>query len=615
MVLQPFHEIPASDFDDGSASTGRQFLWKPPLWRRWLALLLICCVGLTTGCSPDQFIKADSTSSRLVIANLSDPKTFNPVLNAEHPNIFLYAFRGLTDEDGVTGEVVPSLAESWEISEDGKTVVFTLRAGLKWSDGEPLTSEDVTFTFNEVIFNEAIPTSQRDVMRIGQQGLLPAVRALDERRVEFVLPEPFAPFLRTMEIWIIPAHILRPSVEAKDADGNPLFLSTWGTDTDPTKIICNGPYRLKSYVNGERVIFERNPYYWGKGEQGEPQPYIEEFVWQLNPSTETMLLQFRSGDLDMLGVSPQYFALLKREEQRGNFTIHNAGEALGTSFLSFNLNRASRDGKPLIDPIKSAWFNSPEFRQAVAYGIDRQTMINNIYQGLGRPQNSPISVQSPFYAPPEAGIPAYDYDPEKSKELLLSAGFQYNATGELEDAEGNRVRFTLITNSGNKIREAVGAQIKQDLAKLGMQVDFQPLAFNLLVDKLTDSLDWEAHILSLTGGLDPNGGANVWALDGALHMFNQNAQAGQPPLEGWVAADWEKEIADLYIEGARTLDEAERKAIYQRTQYLTQTYLPFIYTVNPYNQGAVRNTVGNVKYSGVTQPYATWNINELTIEP
>jgi peptide/nickel transport system substrate-binding protein len=418
--------------------------------------------------------------------------------------------------------------------------------------------------------------------------------------------------LRTTGVEIIPEHILRSAVETTDAEGNPLFLSTWGTDTDPAQLVGNGPYRIASYTPGERVIFERNPYYWSTGSSGEPQPYIEQFVWQIIGSTDNALLQFRSGGLDLVSVSPEFFSLLKREEDRGSFQIYNGGPSLGTNFIAFNLNQGSRDGQPLVDPVRSAWFNTVEFRQAVSYGIDRQTMINNIFQGLGEPQTSPISVPSPFYAPPEDGIRTYPYDPEKARELLLSAGFQYNASGELEDADGNRVRFTLITNSGNKIREAIGAQIKQDLSQLGIQVDFQPLAFNLLVDRLTDSLDWEAFVLGLTGGLEPNGGANVWLLDGALHAFNQQAGPGQTPLEGWQYADWEKRIADLYIEAAQVTDEEKRYELYKETQQLTQEYLPFIYLINNLSLAAVRDHVQNLKYTAIGG--ALWNIQELTLD-
>ncbi|WP_347279965.1 ABC transporter substrate-binding protein [Leptolyngbya sp. FACHB-60] len=574
--------------------------------------MLVILVGIASGgCDPTRFAQASADVPRLVLSALSDPKTFNPILSQESPNIFGLTFEGLTTTDGVSGETVPALAESWEISDDGTVLVFTLRDGLRWSDGEPLTVDDVVFTY-DVLFNPAIPTNSRDGFRIGTEGRFPQVSKVDERRVQFTLPEPFAPMLQNTSLEVIPAHILRPTVEGTDGQGNPLFLSTWGTDTAPGKIVGNGPYRLAQYISGERLVFERNPYYWQKDDQGNQQPYIEQIVWQIVGSTDTAFFQFRSGGLDLESVQPDFFSLLKREEERGDFTIYNGGPGLGTNFFAFNLNRASRNGKPLVNPVKSAWFNSVAFRQAVSYAIDRQTMVNNIFQGLGQPQTSPISVPSPFFAPPEMGIRTYDYDLEKAKQMLLADGFQYNAANHLLDAGGNRVRFTLITNSGNKIRESIGAQIKNDLAKLGIQVDFQPLAFNSLVDRLTDSLEWEALVLGLTGGTEPNGGANVWLLDGALHAFNQNAGPGQDPLEGWQAADWERRIADLYVQAAQVIDEDERFELYKETQRLTQEYLPFMYLINNLSLTAVRNRVQGVKFTALGG--ALWNIHELTVE-
>jgi peptide/nickel transport system substrate-binding protein len=586
-------------------------LASPRPWR-WLALLLVGLLVLPmAGCSLDQFARAEADVPRLVTSVLSDPKTFNPILSQESPNIFGFTFEGLTTTDGISGDTVPALAESWDISEDGRTLVFTLREGLRWSDGEPLTAADVVFTY-DVLFNPAIPTNSRDGFRIGTQGLLPTVSQLDDRRVQFSLPEPFAPMLRNTSLEIIPEHILRSPVETTDAQGNPLFLSTWGTDTPVNQIIGNGPYRLARYVPGERVVFERNPYYWRQDEQGNPQPYVQQVVWQIVSSTDTAFFQFRSGGLDLVGVQPDFFSLLKREEDRGNFTIYDGGPSLGTNFFAFNLNQASRNGRPLVNPVRSRWFNSVAFRQAVSYGIDRDTMVNNIFQGLGEPQTSPISVPSPYYAPPEMGIRTYDYDPDRARELLLADGFQYNAAGQLLDAEGNRVRFTLITNSGNRIRESIGAQIKNDLEKLGMQVDFQPLAFNALVDRLTDSLDWEAMVLGLTGGVEPNGGANVWLLDGALHAFNQQAGPGADPIDGWQAADWETRIAELYIQAAQEVDEDQRFELYRETQQLTQEYLPFTYLINNLSLTAVRNRVDGVQYTALGG--ALWNIHELRVE-
>lgn len=584
------------------------------LGKRGLSLLLIAVSAIAlTACNPSQFTKAEAITSRIVFTSLGDPKTFNPALNQEYPNIFLYTSRGLTEVDGETGEMVPALAESWTVAEDGKTFVFTLREGLQWSDGEPLTADDVIFTYQDVLFNEAIPATSRDLFLIGEAGEMPKIAKLDDRRIEFTLPEPFAPFIRTTELGVLPSHALKDTITTLDSEGNPEFLATWTAATPPEEVISNGPYRLKQYLPSQRVIFERNPYYWEKDDEGDQQPYIQELVWQVIENSNNQLLQFRSGGLDLIGVGPDEFALMKREEERGNFTIHSGGAALGTTFITFNLNKASRDGQPLVDPIKSRWFNSLAFRQAVSYAIDRPTMVNNIYQGLGEPQVSPIPVKSPFYAGGEAGIPTYDYNLEKARSLLEADGFQLDAENQLLDADGNRVRFTLITNAGNKIREAIGAQIKQDLAKIGIQVDFQPISFSALVTKLTDSLDWEAHIIGFTASLEPNNGANVWLTTGSLHSFNQNSLPGQEPIEGWEVADWEQAIADIYIQAAQEVDEAKRRELYVESQRLTQEYLPFIYLVNPYSFGAIRNTIQGIKFSGVTRPAALWNVQDLTL--
>ncbi len=594
-------------------------------FRRWLSVLLTMTLWLSAGvvlggCNPTALKTEAAQVSQLVLHSLSDPKTFNYALNQEFPNVFRFTFEGLTTTNDLTGKVEPALAESWQSFDNNQRWVFTLREGLKWSDGKPLTADDVIFTFKDVVFNPDIPTDQKDSIKIGAKGAFPEIRKLDDRRVEFILPEPFAPFLRSVAgpeygIAILPKHVLQNAVTSKDANGNPQFTSTWGTDTPPEKIVTNGAYRIASYTASQRVILERNPYYWRKDSQGNSQPYIDRIIWQIIESTETALLQFRSGGLDLTDgwgrLPPEHFGLLKQEEKRGNFQVYTAEERPGTNFIAFNLNKGRRKGRPLVDPIKSSWFNSVEFRQAVAYAIDRQRMINNSLQGLGELQTSPISVQSPYYISPKEGLKVYDYNLERSKQLLRQAGFRYNDKEQLLDAEGNRVRFTLITNAENKTRVAFGAQIKQDLSKIGIQVDFNPIAFNTLVDKLANTLDWECYLLGFTGGVEPNDGANVWSPDGGLHSFNQKPQPGQAPLEGREVYDWEAEIGRLYIEGAREVDEAKRKAIYAETQRITQEYLPMIYLVNGLSMSGVRDRVQNVKYNALGG--VVWNMYELKV--
>ena len=562
-----------------------------------------------TACNPT-VLTANPSQQQLVIPILSDPKTFNFVLATDETsaNVGGMILDGLVTQNPLTGDIEPALAEAWEISEDNLEIIHTLRPNLKWSDGKPLTADDVVFTYNQLYLNPEIPTGMRDILKIGQSEGLPEVTKIDERRVKFTIPEPFAPFLGITGASIYPAHILKKTVEQKDRDGKLKFLSTWSLDTPPEKIVASGAYKLESYTTAQRIVFVDNPYYWKKDVVNEDLPYIKKVVFEIVESTDTFLSQFRSGSLNAVEVKPEYFSLLKKEEDKGNFEIYNGGPDYSTSYLTFNLNTGKRNGKPVVDPIKSRWFNNLKFRKAVAYAINRQRMVTNIYRGLGQLQNSFIAVQSPFYNP---NIEGYSYNPEKAKQLLKEAGFKYNQKGQLFDAAGNRVRFQLNTNTGNKIREAMGNQIEEDLEAIGIDVNFRTINFNVLIGKMRGSLDWEAIILGFNAGNEPNSGANIWLPNGNSHLFNIAAPAEGKPLEARTVSDWEKEIGRLFIEGAKELDEEKRKAIYAEAQELVSEKLPFIYLVNPYFMEAVRNNIEGVEFSALGGAF--WNLDELKI--
>lgn len=580
----------------------------------FLLLLSAICSFFLIGCAVDRVVTSDSqgnASQRIVATILTDPKTFNPVLvtDATSGSVLSLVFSGMLTSNGVTSEIEPDLAEKWEVSEDGLRIVFTLRPNLKWSDGEPLTADDVLFTFQDLIYNENIPTSSRDVLRIGDKKQLPKIEKLDERRIAFTVPEPFAPFLRTVGgANILPKHILEKTIKETDSAGRPKFLETWTLNTPLNQIVGSGSYILSEYRPSERFVYKRNPYYWKH-----PQPYIPRFVFQIVDSADTALLKFRSRELDTYGLRGEDFQLLKTAERRDKFKIYNGGPSTGQLFVMFNLNkgRDRKTNQPFVDPIKSRWFNDVEFRRAFAYAIDRGTMVTNIYRGLGAPQNSPISVPSPYFL--KEGLLSYDYDPEKAKQILLAAGYNYNNPEQrLQDAQGNLVRFSLLTNAGsNPVRGAVGAQIKNDLNKIGITIDFTGIDFNILVDKIDNSKQWDAVIMGFTGGVEPHGSINLWSVDGNIHMFNKGADPGEPPIPGREVAPWEQKLNDLMIQGAREVDEAKRKAVYAEFQQLVQEQLPLVHLVTPLSLIAVRDRVQGVQPTAIAG--ALWNLEELKL--
>lgn len=584
--------------------------------RSWILALLAFWIAIALyGCNPSQFKTTQAAQvPQMIVAALGEPSTFNSALNETLYSVFGFIYDSLINENPLTNKLQPGLAESWEVSDNGQRIVISLREGLKWSDGQPMTADDVVFSYNDIYLNPKIPTPTKDSLKIGKSGATPKVKKLDDRRVEFTIPEPFAPFLRWVGgITILPAHALQESVHTTGSNGDPKFFTMWGTGTDPKQVVGNGPYVMESYIPSQRVVFRRNPYYWRKDAQGNTQPYIERIVWQIIESTDNQLISFRSGQLDDLEVSPEGFSLLKREEKRAHFKIYNGGPDTSTIFIAFNLSKAKNsNGQPLVDPIKSRWFNTKEFRQAVAYAIDRETMKINAFRGLGDLQDSFVYVKSPYYLPPEKGLKVYNYDPEKAKQLLLKAGFKYNSQNQLLDIDGNQVRFTLLTNVERKTRADMAAQIRQDLAKIGIHVDLQVLSFNAYIEKLKVSQNWDCYIGGFGGGgIDPHSASNIWRLAGASHAFNLGPQPGTPRIIGWEASDWEKEIDRLYVKGAQELDENKRKEIYYEYQRIASEQLPFIHLVERLNLEAVRDRFQDIKYTALGGPF--WNLYEIKL--
>jgi peptide/nickel transport system substrate-binding protein len=378
--------------------------------------------------------------------------------------------------------------------------------------------------------------------------------------------------------------------------------------------VVNGPYQVESYKTGQRLVFKRNPYYWRKDRNGGTLPKFDRIIWSVIENQDTQLLKFRSNDLDVMGDSrplkAEYYALLKQEEQRGNFKVIDGGPWSGVLQFVFNLSTAKNsDGKPFVDPKKSRWFNNKVFRQAIAYSIDKERINTNIFRGVGVIQHSPISVQSPFFYSPEQGLKVYNYNPAKAKELLKSAGFQYKGN-ELFDDQGHRVEFNLATNSNNLVRVAIGSQVKQDLEKVGIKLNFQAMNFSVLVEKINGSRDWDTHMIGFEGGVEPHLVSNLWLTGGGSHSFNLKQQPGQPAIQDYSPKPFELEIDRLFQDGAREFDEKKRRAIYVQFQQLVQEELPIIHLVNDRAFMAVRNDIQGLDYNGLPF-WGLWNIDEV----
>ena len=534
----------------------------------------------------------------LVLSTISSPKSFNPIMAKETSTTVVTSrmSAGLTRIDGITQEVKPDLATSWEVGEDGLSYTFTPREGLRWSDGAPVTAHDVKFTF-DLIYDPDIPNSAADVFSI--DGKRFEVEALDDRRVRIVLPARFAPFLRGMGQSILPKHALEGAWKKGE------FNYTWGVNASANEIVCNGPYLLKSYRPGERVALRRNPNYWRKDAEGNPLPYIDQVVFVIVKNEDVSLLKFQAGEIDIYGMRGSDFQILRPLVREKKFTIYDAGPSTGSSFVVFNQNPGKTEkGKPYVEPHKLKWFRNVNFRRAISHAIDRQTIIDALMYSWGYTQYGPMSVSAGFYHNPD--IPKYPYDPAKAKALLAKERFvDRDDDGRIEDRDGKPVEFNLFTNAENTVRIKIGNNIRKDLENIGIKVNFLPLEFNVLVTKLSaPPYGWDAILLGLTGGPEPHFGQNVWKSSGQLHEWHPKQKSPATPEEA--------EVDRIYAEGVQELDPDKRKVLYDRWQVIAAEQQWMIYTVSGAALTAVRNKFGNMRPTPLGG--TLHNLDEIFIE-
>ena len=538
---------------------------------------------------------------KLIISTIGEgPKTFNPcnTKDATSSSMAGMLYDGLVTTNPRTGQVQPQLAKDFEIN--GQDYIIHLRHGITWSDGKPINADDVMYTYKEVVFKGLGNPSTMDAMKI--DGQLPELVKLDDYTVKFTTPRAFAPFLRQLSYPIVPKHYFKPYSDK----GESVFNAFLNPDTKPDTIISGGAFRLKEYVAAQRVVFERNPNYYKINLKNEKLPYLDKVIYMIVGDSNNEILKFEAKEIDVLGLRGSNVAQYKLNESNSDYKVYNLGPDTGTLFLVINLNnRKDKNGKPYVNPIKQKWFANRDFRAAIDWAVDRKNMVQNIASGVAEPLFTAESLNSIYLNKYIKGHPC---DLKVAKKSLEKAGFK-EKNGVLYDAENNRVEFDLYTNAGNLEREALGVMVKQDLEELGMKVNFKPVEFNSLVNKLTNTNDWEMAIMGLTGTpLEPHDGKNVWTSKGSLHMFNQR------PADYTVddRLDWEKELDEIFREGALKLTYEERKPLYDRYQTIIYNQKPIIYLYSPIRITAIRKKFKNIFPTSLSG--LIYNLDEIYIE-
>jgi len=529
-----------------------------------------------------------------------EPKTLNPLIaaDARSREVIGVMQADLVHINRATQLTEPALAKAWKISPDGLAYTLVLRQGLEFSDGQPLDADDVIFTFR-VYLDENVHAPQRDLLIVGGKPI--AVRKVDPHTVVFQLAKTYGVGERLFDgLAILPRHLLEKPYQ----EGNLGQIGSLATARDQWAGL--GPFRLKEYVAGQRLVLERNPYYWKSDAKGNRLPYVDELVFLFVPNADAQVLKFQSGETDMISqLGAENFSVLSRQ-QRG-YTMTDAGPGLEYNFLFFNLNDAGTKTSPETQR-KQKWFRDVKFRQAVSTAVDREAIVRLVYQGRGSALWGLVAPGNRRWRNEKLAHPARSL--ERARTLLKEAGFSWtngsNGESTLLDAGGKPVEFSILTSSSNADRAKMAALIQDDLKQLGMRVQVVPLESRSLLDRVTQSKEYDACMMGIASyDADPNPDVSVWLSSGGLHLWN--------PSQAHPATPWEAEIDRLIEEqmSARTFEQ--RKKIYDRAQEVLAENQPMIFLASPNILAGAKNSIGNF-HPAVLEPYILWNVEQLYLK-
>jgi peptide/nickel transport system substrate-binding protein len=502
-----------------------------------------------------------------------EPKTFNPMLVDDEASENIRYLTGgvLIRLNRQTQQLEPGLAASWKVSKDGRSITFHLRKGLTFSDGTPFTSEDVAYTV-KMLMDPQLHSPTGDAFRSGGGTYTIAIPSAEVVTVTF--PAPVAGLeLLFDQVAILSAH------------------------SPKKEMAVLGPFYVAEYKTGSYVQLKRNPNYWKRDTQGKPLPYLDAVRLDIQKNRDIEVLRFRRGELQLVNrLEAEQFQQLRQEEPSAP---QDAGAGLDAEQLWFN----QVPNAPLRE-YKKAWFRTAGFREAISMAINREDLCRIVFQGLAKPAYGPVSPANHFWF--NSALPAPKHDLQGALRLLSAAGFRF-ANQELRDATGNRVEFTVVTNSGNAVREKMSTMIQQDLAQIGIKMNVVTLDFPSLIERMTRTFDYEACLLGLVNNdLDPNSQMSVWLSSGDNHQWN--------PAQKTPATAWEAEVDQLMREQAATLLDKDRKKKFDRVQQIAFEQQPFIYLINKDALVAYSPAVLGASPSVLT-PQAFWNVDSLRLAP
>lgn len=512
------------------------------------------------------------TGGELRYASISDFKTLNPFTSQEADSLpdIMSGLYGLFTQDPTNDKFIPFMAESMPaVSNGNKRFVVRIRKGMKFSNGKPITADDFVTTW-KIHQDEKVGSNHYSDEQISGKPI--TLKKLDAYTLQFDFPQPSAGAYSRMSLSPWPDYVFGPVYKSKGAEG---VKAMWGVGADPKTIVSAGPWVISSYQLGQRAVLKKNPYFgqWVKDSAGKPLPYANTISYRIVKDLNAGLAAYLAGQLDSFVMSrADDLAQVKKAIDSGNLKAQlfpNVSPNATSTWIVFNWNKAS-------DPAKQKLFRDVRFRQAMSHIANRQAMIQLALGGLGTEVYS--SVYPVFKSYTFASTPKYKYDLAAASKLLAQMGYtKKDAQGYLVNASGKELEFTLNTNAGNNVREQEARIFVDEAKKVGVKVNFVPLDFNVIVDKLSakgTDRPFDAILLGLSGGdnIWPYG-SNVVPCGTDEHSYNYEND-GAPCLQ-----PQETLMNKLYFQGDQTLDPVARRKIGEQLSKAEALNQGFIYLV------------------------------------
>ncbi|HEX5018856.1 MAG TPA: ABC transporter substrate-binding protein [Actinomycetes bacterium] len=513
-----------------------------------LAALVVTGAGATSAGAADG---DDSDSSVLRVGVMS---------GIENPNI--WALNSVSEWSAVTLQydmllkfsnddltAAPSLAEGCEHNDDYTEWTCTLKDGLKWSDGEPLTAEDIRFTY-QLIKDKRFPYF-RSYIPSGSEFAAP-----DDTTFVWTTPEPSTKPDIPPWIYIVPEHVWG---QYADLDSKGLKA----VETVPT--VSSGPYQMTKAVPGQNWTFTRNPNYWGE------EPAFDTIVYQQFTNVEAMVQALKNGDIDM--ADELEASLLPSLESEDNITVQKVTPDCWNN-LAFNFGGQTADADP------HPALQDLTVRKAIAMAIDKQAIVDKVYPGAGVPGETivrPLSTYWHLDIPDDEVIP---YDPEAANQMLDEAGYERNADGVRVDPKSGRpLELRMPTSNDTMGADASGKLIAGYLDQIGIKVDAQPTSAGRVYE-YQQTGNFDMYIWYWCGDPDP---------DYQLSVFTSD-QCTSPDDYGLSDGCWKDEKFDaMYLAQRNEVDQEKRRQIVLEAQQYVYDQIPAIPYVYPNSLQAYRN--------------------------